>query len=208
MIFSIGNASYISYLITKSNEPNNPQNKTATDNDTNRVAKIEGTFSGQVLAEGIEVDASGILFDASDFQPPLPYPLAINLAEPGPRATTRLWSSMLEAVLYTDIQQAEKVGKKAGEMVAALPGFMKKSLMYEVPEGPKPAGGGGGSQLQGDGSGLLLEAGGKRDMRPLPPAAKGQRAQGRSLGYQLLYAVKVWFVVLCGGCLSSLCVVV
>ena len=40
-----------------------------------KVAKIQGTWDGQVMVESLENEASGILFDAADFQPPLPYPL-------------------------------------------------------------------------------------------------------------------------------------
>lgn len=41
---------------------------------------------------------AGVLFDAAQFAPPLA--LTINLAEPGPRAATRLWTALLESLVF------------------------------------------------------------------------------------------------------------
>lgn len=43
---------------------------------------------------------AGVLFDASQFLPPLAP--TVNLAEPGPRACTRLWAALLESLLFID----------------------------------------------------------------------------------------------------------
>ncbi len=41
---------------------------------------------------------AGVLFDAAQFAPPLA--LTINLTEPGPRAATRLWTALLESLVF------------------------------------------------------------------------------------------------------------
>jgi hypothetical protein len=149
-----------------------------------KVAKIQGTWDGQVMVESLENEASGILFDAADFQPPLPYPLTVNLAEPGPRSTTRWWSAILEALLYTT--PASSVGggeakKKAGDLVAYLPILLKRSLMYEVADK-----GGNSNKAELEGEAAVVAA---ADRRPLPPTAKMERAKGRMSVYQLHYRV-------------------
>lgn len=74
---------------------------------------------------------AGILFDASQLAPPLA--ASISLAEPGPRACARLWSAILEAATCVDAQAAARAaGKKGGELAAALPRHMKRSLLYEA----------------------------------------------------------------------------
>lgn len=42
--------------------------------------------------------SAGVLFDASQYAPPLS--LTINLAEPGPRAAARLWTALLESLIF------------------------------------------------------------------------------------------------------------
>lgn len=41
-----------------------------------------------------------MLFDASQLRPPISP--AVNLAEPGPRAATRLWAALLESLILVD----------------------------------------------------------------------------------------------------------
>jgi len=43
---------------------------------------------------------AGVLFEASQLLPPATP--SIHLAEPGPRAATRLWVALLEALIYAD----------------------------------------------------------------------------------------------------------
>ena len=102
-----------------------------------QVVKIEGRWDDQVTAYGLEIASEGVLFDAADSPlPQIQVPMTIRLGNPGPRVVPRFWSALIEAVLYTDMVEAEKLGKKTAELVAAIPGALKKSLMYEIPEGP------------------------------------------------------------------------
>ncbi|PRW20386.1 oxysterol-binding -related 5 isoform X2 [Chlorella sorokiniana] len=88
------------------------------------VASIAGSWQGVVTAESVE--GSGVLFDAAQYAPPLS--LTINLAQPGPRAATRLWTALLESLVF--VSAAE--GKRAEELAAALPPHLRHSLLFEV----------------------------------------------------------------------------
>lgn len=149
-----------------------------------RVARVEGSWQGQILAYGLEAAAEGVLYDIADFPPVPPMPPAINLRNPGPQTAPRFWSAVLEAVLYADKEEAERAGRAAGELAAALPEALRGALMF--------AAAGDGATKPGQGP-IHEEAEAKAaaaDSRPLPPAVKLQRAQGRSLRYQLQYAVQ------------------
>jgi len=102
-----------------------------------RIARLEGRWDMQVHVHSMQSEATGLLYDAAEMPPPLTLPAAINLAHPGPRISPRLWTAVLEALLYADQGETAAGGKKAAEMVAALPDHLKKALMYEVPQGPK-----------------------------------------------------------------------
>lgn len=146
---------------------------------TQRVAKVEGQWDGQVEAQSLEQEASGILFDIADLPPSLPYPLSVNISQPGPRFLTRLWSAILESLLYATAASGE--GKRAVDLVSILPVLMRKSLLYEVAEGAK----GNKAELDGEAADAVAE-----DTRPLPPITKIQRAMGQSPIYQLHYRVQ------------------
>jgi len=102
-----------------------------------RVAKIEGHWDSHITVHGVETQATGVLWDTVDMPPTLRLPIVINLARPGPQMASRLWSAVIEALLYTDESEAAASGKKAAEIVAALPEYLKGALLYEVPEGPR-----------------------------------------------------------------------
>ncbi|KAL4431495.1 hypothetical protein ABPG75_006751 [Micractinium tetrahymenae] len=92
------------------------------------VASILGSWQGTVMAESPE--GSGVLFEAAQLRPPIS--LAANLAEPGPRAATRLWAALLESLIFVDSVAAGREGKHAAELAAALPAHLKRSLLFEV----------------------------------------------------------------------------
>lgn len=62
------------------------------------MATIAGSWQGAVTVTSAE--GSGVLFEAAQFQPPLAP--SISLAEPGPRACPRLWTALLEALMFVD----------------------------------------------------------------------------------------------------------
>lgn len=148
-----------------------------------QVVKIEGRWDDQVMAYGLEISSEGVLFDAADCPlPQIQVPVTVCLATPGPRVVPRFWSALLEALLYTDMAEAERLGKKTAELVGAIPGFLKKSLMYDIPEGPPR-----NSKASADDELSRLVA---RDRRPLPPASRAQHAMGRTLRYHLQLQVQ------------------
>ncbi|PSC74651.1 oxysterol-binding -related 8 isoform X6 [Micractinium conductrix] len=91
------------------------------------VASIGGSWLGTVTADSEE--GSGVLWDAAAQSLP---PATVNLAQPGPRAFTRLWTAILEAAVYVDATTAAKEGKRAAELAAALPAHMRHCLLYAV----------------------------------------------------------------------------
>lgn len=54
---------------------------------------------------------AGVLFDAAQLRPPISP--AISLAEPGPRAATRLWAAVLESLIPVDASVRKKERKSA-----------------------------------------------------------------------------------------------
>ena len=148
---------------------------------TERVARIDGNWDGEILAYSTEADASGILFDDTNYPPQLPSPVTMNLAKPGPRLLSRFWSSIIEALLYADRDEASSVGKKALEMVTALESHLKGSLLYSPPD-PSQL-----SKAKYDDEDAQLAA---KDSRPLPPACRVERAKGRVLRYQVQHLVQ------------------
>jgi hypothetical protein len=146
-----------------------------------RVARIEGNWDSQVYVYSTESEASGVLFDDNDYPPPLPVPLAVNLKNPGSRMTSKLWSAIIEALLYTDRDEALNSGKKAGELVLALQTHLNGALLYEASKDAvaKPP--------EHDDEEAVLAA---KDGRPLPPSCRVERAKGRVLRYQLQYLVQ------------------
>lgn len=110
-----------------------------------KAAKIEGSWQSNVNVYGLDPPTEGMLYDSNDVMdtgasapPPdgilavnARKPFTINLTRPGPCTAHRLWSSILESVLYMDKADAEKAGKLAVAMAAALPEALASSLLYE-----------------------------------------------------------------------------
>lgn len=101
-----------------------------------QLVEMSGQWTSQINASSSIESAQGMLFDASEYTPLfVQIPPQINMQEPGPMLASRLWSALLESVLYAD--SSEAVGKKVVlEMTAMLPRALKDSLMYSVPPGP------------------------------------------------------------------------
>lgn len=166
------------------------------DGDT-KIAKFEGHWQNRIIAQGLENNSEGVLFDIQDFPPvPTALPPSINLANPGPRTVARFWSAVIEAILYLDKEAAEKGGKSVVEMVnSLLTDELRKSLLYTPPSimpngaaGINKSGGGGTKEKNThEDAGVEIAA---QDSRPLPPAIRLQRALGRCLSYQLQYVVQ------------------
>ncbi|KAI3424282.1 hypothetical protein D9Q98_009837 [Chlorella vulgaris] len=143
-----------------------------------QVVAISGSWQGSVVAKSAE--GSGVLFEASQFLPQAA--ATINLAEPGPRACTRLWSALLEEMVFVDATAAAKEGKKAAELATALPPHLHRSLLFEVESsGLKPK--------QADGA---EEEAGSRDPAAgsLPPCVISDHAAHGAPTYQLHYRVQ------------------
>jgi hypothetical protein len=168
------------------------------DGDT-KIAKFEGHWATQIIAQGLENSSEGILFDIQDFGPVfntnsgIP---SINLATPGPQTVPRFWSAVIESILYLDKEEADKSGKSAAEMVhLLLTDELRTSLLYTPPNTALNSAGGGGKsggaakkeQKKYEDAGAEVAA---NDPRPLPPAIRLQRAIGRHLSYQLQYLVQ------------------
>lgn len=148
---------------------------------TDRIARIDGNWDGEILAYSTEADASGILFEDADYPPQLPETVSINLAKPGPRIHTRLWSAIIEALLYADREEASSTGKKALDLVLSLEKHLRMSLLFTPPDPTeKPV-------AKYDDEDARLAA---KDSRPLPPACKVERAKGRVLRYQVQQLVQ------------------
>lgn len=163
-----------------------------------KIAKFEGHWLNQIIAQGLENNSEGILFDIQDFPPVFTsLPPTINLANPGPRTVARFWSAVIESILYLDKDEAERGGKSVAEMANSLvTDELKKSLLYTPSSvvstgavGNKQGGGGGGKKekVKHEDAGAEIAA---QDSRPLPPAIRLQRAVGRCLSYQLQYVVQ------------------
>ncbi len=178
------------------------------DSDT-KIAKFEGHWQTQIIAQGLENNSEGVLFDIQDFPPVFAtLPPTINLASPGPQTVPRFWSAVIEAVLYVDREEAEKAGKSVVEMVnLLLTDELRSSLLYTPPSTStassmlytKGSGSGSGknkgskTEKQHQGQIKYEDAGAEiaaHDPRPLPPAIRLQRALGRCLTYQLQYVVQ------------------
>ena len=102
------------------------------------VAKIEGNWDSSVSVSSMTADASGVLFSTSDDPPPISAPPVINLSKPGPQTMCKLWSAILESILYVDSTAISgAASKKVAEMIATFPMLLRHSLMYEVPENPQ-----------------------------------------------------------------------
>ncbi|EFN51587.1 hypothetical protein CHLNCDRAFT_140100 [Chlorella variabilis] len=147
-----------------------------------QLASISGSWQGAVTAESPE--GSGVLFDASQLSPAV-VP-TINLAEPGPRACSRLWAAVLECLIFVDAAAAAKEGKKAAELAAALPPRLRRSLLFEVESsGLKPKGQAGAEEEEGGAAG-----GGHQAAGLLPPCILAERSKHGGLAYQLHYRVQ------------------
>ena len=147
-----------------------------------KIARVEGRWQSQISAFGLENSTEGVLFDITDFPPPLVMPPVIDLAKPGPQTIPRFWSAVIEAAIYVDTHDADKAGKAAGELAAGLPEALRAALLYTAPEGPLRT-----TKPKYDDEEARLAA---KDPRPLPPASRVQRAIGRALRYQLKYIVQ------------------
>jgi len=102
------------------------------------VARVEGNWDATVSVHSVNTDASGVLFSTADDPPPVHVPPVINLNKPGPQTLFRLWSGIIECLLYADAQSSGgATGKKLNELVASFPSYLRHSLMYEVPENPQ-----------------------------------------------------------------------
>lgn len=162
--------------------------KTLLGDGMQTLARIEGHWDTDVSVHSTTNDANGVLFSASDDPPLMKIPPTINLADPGPQTMRRLWSAIIESLLYSDCQSVTgAAAKKAQDLVASFPNFLKKSLMYTVPENPQ-----GRSALAagGDVNDPTSQIAAVLDKRPLPPVCKIQRAMGRYLTYQLMYRLQ------------------
>ena len=145
-----------------------------------KIARLEGHWQTQITAYGLNNRTEGTLYDSNDFLPVLQLPPVINLQQPGPQTIPRLWSSVIEAVLYLDKEEAEKGGKSAAELNAALPETLKSSLLFFPPEVPVKD-----REFNEEEARIVAQ-----DSRPLPPASRVQRGLGRDLRYQLHYRIQ------------------
>lgn len=162
--------------------------KTLLGDGMHTLARIDGHWDTEVSVHSATTDANGVLFSTSDDPPLMTVPPVINLADPGPQTMRRLWSAMIESLLYCECPSATgSVAKKAQELSSSFPSHLKKSLLYVVPENPQ-----GRSALAagGDVNDPTSQIAAVLDKRPLPPVCKIQRAMGRYLTYQLMYRLQ------------------
>ncbi len=162
--------------------------KTLLGDGMHTLARIEGHWDTDVSVHSATSDANGVLFSSSDDPPLIKVPPVIDLADPGPQTMRRLWSAMIESLLYCECQSATgSMAKKAQDLSTSFTSHLKKSLQYVVPENPQ-----GRSALAagGDVNDPTSQIAAVLDKRPLPPVCKIQRAMGRHLTYQLMYKVQ------------------
>jgi hypothetical protein len=155
---------------------------------TQVVARIEGQWDAEVSVYSVSGDANGVLFSTSDDPPRIKVPPVVNLSEPGPQTMRRLWSAVIESLLYCECQNhTGSMAKKLQDYVAVFPSLLKKSLLYEIPVNPQAR---SALSAGGDMNDPTSQLAAALDKRPLPPVCKIQRALNRFLTYQIKYSVQ------------------
>lgn len=99
---------------------------------------------------------AGVLFEAAQFQPPLAP--AVSLAEPGPRACSRLWTALLESLVFVDgAVSGCGWGAASGQDAVSAPRTPRSSCRVLSPNRllspPSLAGGRQGGQARGGAGG-------------------------------------------------------
>ncbi|KAL6772352.1 hypothetical protein ACKKBG_A29890 [Auxenochlorella protothecoides x Auxenochlorella symbiontica] len=145
-----------------------------------RIAIFSGRWDGAVNVEVPDLGAGGTVSNARALAPAVvPW---VNLAQPGPRRLTRLWSAILQSMYFMDVHQAAAFGKRAEALATDIVPLLKGSLLYEVAEGIKAG---------KKGEPTAIESAQPPTREPaLPPAIRKAHADGRALVYQLHYSVQ------------------
>uniref|UniRef100_A0A061QZ95 Uncharacterized protein n=2 Tax=Tetraselmis sp. GSL018 TaxID=582737 RepID=A0A061QZ95_9CHLO len=167
-----------------------------------KYCTLEGSWSDRILVSCPNLNADGVLLDVKELGPPNVSP-SVNLQSLGPQQLPRLWSGLMDAILYSEKHAGmPKAAQEMADQIASNVVFALDPRTSAAAKRMRMVKNFGGAALQNpknkyaedsddeDGK-LYTEEKYDDDPRSLPPCVKEQRAKGKSMHYQLHYNLRL-----------------